>query len=634
MAATMTLGKRIGLGILIMLILMLTVGLAGYFGLNRVLNVVEFYKGITKLQLTVGAVKGNMDQYFLAAYGREKASQEKSQKEAFAALDGAVKELTAIKTQSTVDDNGMRQIELAERKIEEYQKAVKEYIDAEGNKESVETQAISTYGEIDKLMEGGKLFMAEQMGVAGKVFSSDFVEYVSRSNDTLWEKAERSLVALQKTINEWATKMEEFGTKMDGTDFAKTGEGLKGLAQSLKTATSQYHAVVKKQEALRNQVNSHTKDLLKIFADLGQISLTKLQHQSGVSLKIIFGFIIAALLIGSGYAVVSIKAIVRKIKSAISGINEGAQHVGEAAEQVTLASQALAEGASEQAGAIEETSSSLEEISSMTRQSADRASTAKDMMREASEIVNRVNNHMNDMTVAIEEVNRSSEETSKIIKTIDEIAFQTNLLALNAAVEAARAGEAGAGFAVVADEVRNLAMRAAEAARNTTTLIENTIKTVKNGNELTKLTREAFNENLQISNKVAQFIEEIATSSDEQAQGIGQVNVAVAEMDKVVQRNAASAEESASAAKDMHASATHLKQIVDDMNILVEGKRKARDSRKTGHNDLARSRPKGLTGTEKQDIHPAPLNRNPNEIGPKQQIPFDTDGVGEDTRLS
>jgi methyl-accepting chemotaxis protein len=627
MAATMTLGKRIGLGILIMLVLMLIVGMAGYFGLNRVLSVVEFYKGITRLQSTVGDVKGHMDQYLLATYGREKASQERSQKEAFSALDSAVKELAAIKSHPTLDDGGMERIQLAERKIEDYKKAVSEYISSQGNKETIEAQAISIYREIDKMMEGGKLFLAEEMGVAEKVFFSDFVEYVSVSSDNLWKKVESSLAGMQKSINDWATKMES-------SDFAQAGEKLKGLAEGLKTAAPQYHYVVKKQEGLRNQVDRHTKDLLKIFADLGQISLSKLQYQTRVSLTIIFGFIIAALLIGIGYAVVSIRAIVGKIKTAIYGINQGAQHVAEAAEQVTSASQSLAEGASEQAASIEETSSSLEEMSSMTRQSADHANTAKDMMKEASQIVDKVNKHMNDMTVAIEEVNRSSEETSKIIRTIDEIAFQTNLLALNAAVEAARAGEAGAGFAVVADEVRNLAMRAAEAAKNTATLIENTIKTVKNGNELTKLTREAFKENLQISNKVAQFIEEIASSSNEQAQGIGQVNIAVAEMDKVVQRNAASAEESASAAEDMNASATHLKQIVDDMNLLVGGKGKAEDSSEKRQEGRFESNFLKSNAMVKGADHPVTLNRNPKEIGPEQSVSLLMDEFGEEDRVS
>ena len=175
---------------------------------------------------------------------------------------------------------------------------------------------------------------------------------------------------------------------------------------------------------------------------------------------------------------------------------------------------------------------------------------------------------------AIGQITRSSEETGKIIKTIDEIAFQTNLLALNAAVEAARAGEAGAGFAVVADEVRNLALRAAEAARNTSELIEKTIKAVKNGNEMTASTQEAFRANADIYRKIAQLVDEIAAASQEQANGISQVNTTVAEMDRVTQQTAADAEESASAAEEMSAQAVHMRGYIDDLAAVIGGSRR------------------------------------------------------------
>ncbi len=207
----------------------------------------------------------------------------------------------------------------------------------------------------------------------------------------------------------------------------------------------------------------------------------------------------------------------------------------------------------------------------MTKQNADHANQAKTMMAEANTIVEKVDHHMKDMAGAIVEITKSSEETSKIIKTIDEIAFQMNLLALNAAVEAARAGEAGAGFAVVADEVRNLAMRASEAAKNTSSLIENTIKAVRRGNELTNATQEAFKENAEISKKISQLVDEIATASEEQSHGIAQVNIAVTEMDKVTQSTAANAEESAAASEELSAQAEQMKVFVEDLVRVVGG---------------------------------------------------------------
>jgi methyl-accepting chemotaxis protein len=266
------------------------------------------------------------------------------------------------------------------------------------------------------------------------------------------------------------------------------------------------------------------------------------------------------------------RSISRPISRIIKGLNEGADQVASASGQVSSSSQLLAEGSSEQAASIEETSSSLEEMSSMTKQNADHAKKANNLMVEANAVVGQANDTMGELTASMEEISRASEETSKIIKTIDEIAFQTNLLALNAAVEAARAGEAGAGFAVVADEVRNLAMRAADAAKETATLIEGTVKKINDGSELVTKTNEDFTNVAKGAAKVGELVAEIAAASKEQSQGIGQVNQAVAEMDKVVQQNAAGAEENASASEEMNALTEEMKRFVAELMALVGGR--------------------------------------------------------------
>lgn len=264
-----------------------------------------------------------------------------------------------------------------------------------------------------------------------------------------------------------------------------------------------------------------------------------------------------------------IRQVAEPVAQSIRGVADIILQVSSNSNQVFTSAQQLADGASSQASSLEETSSSLEELSSMTKQNADNASQARAMMQEAGHIVEKVNRHMDDMAKAITEITKSSEETGKIIKTIDEIAFQTNLLALNAAVEAARAGEAGAGFAVVADEVRNLAMRSAEAAKNTSELIENTMKAVKNGNQLTSSTQEAFKDNIASSTKISQLVDEIATASQEQAHGIAQINRAVAEMDKVVQQAAYNAEASAAAAESMNTEVNQLSKQMQGLAGLV-----------------------------------------------------------------
>jgi len=267
------------------------------------------------------------------------------------------------------------------------------------------------------------------------------------------------------------------------------------------------------------------------------------------------------------------RSVNKALQRSVKGLMESFEQVASAAQQVSTGSHSLAEGSSQQAASIEQTSSSLEEMSSMTRQNADNANEANGLMREANRVVEEANTAMGQVTGSMGEISYASQETSKIIKTIDEIAFQTNLLALNAAVEAARAGEAGAGFAVVADEVRNLALRAADAAKNTATLIEGTVKKVKDGSDMVQKTSEAFNHVADSASKVGQLIGEIAAASAEQSQGIEQLNAAVTDMDKVVQQNASSAEESASAAEEMNAQARLMKTNVTELMTLVGGRK-------------------------------------------------------------
>jgi methyl-accepting chemotaxis protein len=338
----------------------------------------------------------------------------------------------------------------------------------------------------------------------------------------------------------------------------------------------------------------------------------------------IFG-LLGALVFGILIAFFITRSITVPIRRIIEGLSDGSEQVAAAAEQVSAGSQSLAEGASEQAAALEETSSSLEEMSSMTKNNADNANEAKSGMGTAGQIVDKVNRHMGDMADSIGEITRSSEETSKIIKTIDEIAFQTNLLALNAAVEAARAGEAGAGFAVVADEVRNLAMRAAEAAKNTTDLIENTIKSVKSGNELTLNTQTAFKENMEIAKQVGILVDEISAASNEQAQGVEEINRAVTEMDKVVQQVAANAEESASASEELNAQAEQMQAFVMELVNMVGG------SASRGGSRSARKR-NGKAGAKKSAKRKLKALSAPEKKGgprPEEIIPMDDDDFKE-----
>jgi methyl-accepting chemotaxis protein len=347
----------------------------------------------------------------------------------------------------------------------------------------------------------------------------------------------------------------------------------------------------KRQEAaeqvLRNTDATATKGIEGMQQEAGQ-TLSSLSTASttlfvGLGLIVILGVILAWF-------------ITRTITRAVNRISEslaaGSEQVAAAATQVSSASQSLAQGSTEQAASLEETSASLEEMASMTRTNADNARQADALMGEMAQVVGHANQSMDGLTHSMRQVSEASQETAKIIKTIDEIAFQTNLLALNAAVEAARAGEAGAGFAVVADEVRALAMRAAEAAKNTAALIEGTVDKVKEGTELVSRTAEAFSQVTGSTGKVKELVAEIAAASGEQAQGVDQINKAVTEMNNVTQQTAANAEESASAAEELNAQSETMKGAVSELVALVGDKN-------GGHNGL-RAQPRASGGLRKR----------------------------------
>ncbi|MFZ5776405.1 MAG: methyl-accepting chemotaxis protein [Thermodesulfobacteriota bacterium] len=385
--------------------------------------------------------------------------------------------------------------------------------------------------------------------------------------------------------------------------------------------------------------------LIKKNIDALEERITKLQQEADASMtasaiKLGIGVFIAAGLVVAFMCVAIYWSVnrfmIRPINTIIHGIDDSANQVTTASVQLSSTSSQLADGASRQASALEETSASLEEVSTMTRQNADNADQCDGLMREVNTVVGKANHSMAAQTQAMAEISKASAETQKIIKTIDEIAFQTNLLALNAAVEAARAGEAGAGFAVVADEVRSLAMRAAEAAHNTASLIEGTVKKVQEGEQLATQANADFATVEDKAGKVGALVAEIAAASKEQSHGITQVNKAVVEIDNVVQNTAASSEESASASEELSGQAAHLKQLVEDLEELISGTKKARASRggathtqlmrppKTGSTRKALSTPPKSTPTTSARGPQAALPASPAERKKAQEvIPFD-----------
>ncbi|MFH2065187.1 MAG: methyl-accepting chemotaxis protein [Pseudomonadota bacterium] len=263
----------------------------------------------------------------------------------------------------------------------------------------------------------------------------------------------------------------------------------------------------------------------------------------------------------------ALQKMVLNLNDVLGDVNSSSQQVSAGTTQVSDSSQSLSQGATEQASALEEITSSVTELAGQTKSNAENASQANQLAVSARDTAEKGNTHMQGMVAAMSDISGSSREIAKIIKAIDDIAFQTNLLALNAAVEAARAGKHGKGFAVVAQEVRNLAHRSAKAAQETTDLIEGAVKKVENGTEIVNHTATALNEIVAGAAKVADLVADIASASNEQAQGISQINQALTQVDQVTQSNTANAEETAAAAEELSGQATQLQKLVSRFKL-------------------------------------------------------------------
>ncbi|MBX3739055.1 MAG: hypothetical protein KF715_20375 [Candidatus Didemnitutus sp.] len=304
--------------------------------------------------------------------------------------------------------------------------------------------------------------------------------------------------------------------------------------------------------------------------DFAQVRAT-LDHSSRTVLIWVIALATVSTVLASVAGIFYARSVTRPISEVATNLGSAAHQTTDAANQVSSASQSLAEGSSQQAASLEETSASLEEMASMTKRNADSAHRANDLTREARHAADVGTRDMQAMSTAMHGTKSSSDEIAKIVKTIDEIAFQTNILALNAAVEAARAGEAGAGFAVVAEEVRALAQRAANAAKETATKIEDAIGKTKDGVTISAKVATSLNAIAEKVRQVDTLIGDVAAASGEQSDGVQQINRAVGQMNNVVQSNAGAAEESAAAAEELNAQALMLTDSVDILLRLING---------------------------------------------------------------
>jgi len=317
-----------------------------------------------------------------------------------------------------------------------------------------------------------------------------------------------------------------------------------------------------------DEMQARAADLADIASQLATdaAAQAKAAQSGSMSMAWVAALLALSILVASTLVV---RHVSRSIRELAAQMRQSASQVSSAASQISATSQSLAQGSSEQAASLEETSASTHEINSMAHRNTENARAAAEAVTQSQQKFVETNQSLEQMVVAMGEIKSSSDRISKIIKTIDEIAFQTNILALNAAVEAARAGEAGMGFAVVADEVRNLAQRCAQAAQDTAGLIEESIAKANDGKLKVDQVAGAIRQVTEAANKMKTLVGEVNMGSQEQTRGIDQIGQALTQMDQVTQRTAANAEESAAAAEELNAQSNTLKDIVNHLVAMV-----------------------------------------------------------------
>jgi methyl-accepting chemotaxis protein len=582
MFKNMTVGKKIVLGFASVLIILIIVASLSFNALKNAAFGFKTYREIARdnnlsarLQANILMTRMNVKDFFISGSEKDKQEFDKFSEK----TDGFIKEAK----EAMEEKERAAKVVFIDNKMKAYKEGFAQIATLQAQQDTILNDTLNIKGAFLESSLSDLIASAQKEGQANTSLYAFYtmkhlltarihvMKYLQSNEDAEINKTKEELTKMQEQID--LLRKETLSAENQKL-FAVISEAKQVYGDAFDKIANTIIAknkIVDTLNIIGPEVASAIEDIKLSLKEEQDILGPKVDAANSLAVTLILIASSIAVIVGIALAYFITRGILNALKKIINSLTDGSEQVASASGQVSAASQSLAEGATEQAAGLEETSSSLEEMSSMTKQNADNAQQANTLASETRKAADNGSEAMGRMTSAIRDIQKSSDETAKIIKVIDEIAFQTNLLALNAAVEAARAGEAGKGFAVVAEEVRNLAMRSAEAAKNTANMIEESVKNSKNGVDIATEVGKVLEEIVQSIGKTTDLVGEIAAASSEQAQGIDQVNTAVAQMDKVTQQNAANAEESASASEELSAQAEQMNSIVQELVRLVGG---------------------------------------------------------------